>query len=134
MRLSRKKISTSRSTLDVTCSEGVKKRVDDFLTSEYQAWKQGQQPRRDSRGFFTCGMATSNTLIMDYVRYIYNEYDIVDPLANQPVSNHKYSSGFGHERRGNSLNFDDGRIGGEGIKVQIHESGRDARYETPTMK
>lgn len=56
MRASRKKmISNKFLILDVTCSQDVKKRVDDFLTTEYQAWRETSEPRKYSNGLFTCG-------------------------------------------------------------------------------
>lgn len=40
------------------------------------------QPKTTALGMFTCGTATNNALIMDYVRFIYSEYNIADPLGN----------------------------------------------------
>lgn len=89
MRAPKKKlISKNLSYLDVTCSEGLRKRVDEFLTSEYQSWREFKQPRKDNNGFFTCGNQSSNALILDYIRFVYNEYNIQDPLGstvNTPI-------------------------------------------------
>ena len=90
MRQSRKKmISTFVNNLDVTCSQTIKKQVDSFLATEYKAWRTmlnkdpltAEKDASQLKDYFSCTTDNSNTLLMEYVRYIYKEYGIPDPLA-----------------------------------------------------
>lgn len=68
---------------DVTCSSNIKKQVDNFLASEYRAWKNHIVSDGGlTKGIFSCSSDNSNTLLMEYVRHIYKEYAIADPLVN----------------------------------------------------
>ena len=84
MRQSRRKmLSTYFLTLDVTCSQTIKKQVDTFLATEYKAWRNMiEEPRSAGhvKNYFSCTTDNSNTLLMEYVRHIYKEYGIKDPL------------------------------------------------------
>lgn len=82
-------ISTFVNKVDVTCSQTIKKQVDSFLATEYKAWRSMIHKDSSTAGnnspqlkdYFSCKTDNSNTLLMEYVRYIYKEYGIPDPLA-----------------------------------------------------
>lgn len=80
-------ISNFSINVDVTCSQTIKKQVDTFLASQYKAWRTMLNDPSNSKnqdglkGYFSCTNDHSNTLLMEYVRYIYKEYGIADPLA-----------------------------------------------------
>lgn len=64
----------------MTCSQTVKKKVDNFLASEYEAWRNKNGNNQGEK--FGCYNDQSNSLLMEYIRTIYEEYGIKDPLEN----------------------------------------------------
>ena len=63
----------------------LKNKLDSFLSSEFDYFNKNQSLKPANTGtMWNCGSKQTNDMIMDYVRSLYDEYSIPDPIQRPP--------------------------------------------------